>query len=100
MPALAGARYLAGSADIARCRAAAARPRQVTASRALALLAPSLAAVKRNEFGPGWSFAGTTNDPSALGLTAVRVPSGPCMYTVAAAGLTTPRSLGLVALVV
>ena len=79
IPALAGARYLAGSAAIARRRAAAAGPRQVTASWALALRAPSRAAVKRNEFGPGWSLAGIEKAPSAFGLTAMRVPSGPSM---------------------
>src|SRR5438445_176929 len=58
MPALAGARYLAGSASSARWRAAAAGPRQVMASRALALCAPRRAAVKRSELAPGCSLVG------------------------------------------
>jgi hypothetical protein len=93
-PALAGGRYFAGSAAIARCIARAAAPCHVTARLALLLLPPSSAAVNVNAFAPGCSFARMLNDPSRRGLTAVRVPSGLSMYTVAPAGLTAPLKVG------
>lgn len=64
------------------------------------LRAPSSAAVNRNVLAPGRSFARTLNAPSARGFTAVRVPSGLSMYTVAPTGLTAPRTTGEPAFVV
>ena len=93
-PALAGGRYFAGLAAIFRRIASAAGPCQLTSSAWLWLRVPSSAAVNWNVFAPGRSLARTVKLPSPRGLTAVRAPSGPSMYTVAPAGDTAPLSAG------